>query len=108
MLCLHRNGGKTTTPTASGRMLGAQGADQQRLLTLDDPNGNARTVVDGASQAEAHLQELNQPQHVDMNKAIVAEQRRFYTGPMDVDEATIKLAEEINETYWAAPGTCDM
>ena len=61
-------------------------------------------MVSGASQAEAHLKELNQPQHVQVDKAIVAEQNRFYTGPMDVDEATIKLAEQINQTYWDDPG----
>lgn len=61
-------------------------------------------MVDGASQAEAHLKELNQPQHVQVDKARVAEQNRFYKGPMDVDAATIKLAEQINQTYWEDPG----
>lgn len=90
---------------AAGRTLGAQGSTgNQQLLTLSDPNGEASAVVSGASQAEAHLKELNQPQHVQVDKAIVAEQDRFYTGPMDVDEATVKLAEQINQTYWDDPG----
>ena len=93
---------------AAGRMLGAQGgasANEQHLLTLADPNGDAQAVVNGASQAEAHLKELNQPINVKVDKATVAEQTRFYTGPMDVDEAVIKLAEQINQTYWDDPGT---
>ena len=91
---------------AAGRTLGAQASagNQQQLLTLSDPNGDARAVVSGASQAEAHLKELNQPQHVQVDKATVEEQDRFYTGPMDVDAATIKLAEQINQTYWNEPG----
>ena len=90
----------------TGRTLGAKaGAGNQQLLTLADPNGDARAVVDGASQAEAHLTELSQPQHVQVDKAIVAEQSRFYNGPMDVDEAAIALAEQINQTYWDNPGT---
>ena len=88
----------------AGRTLGAKDIGQQQLLTLSDPNGDARAVVSGASQAEAHLKELNQPQHVNMDKAIVTEQPRFYTGPMDVDEAAKKLAEQINQTYWDDPG----
>ena len=55
-------------------------------------------------QAEAHLKELQQPQHVNADKAAVAEQPKFYTGPMDVDEATKALAEQINQTYWDSPG----
>lgn len=86
-------------------MLGAQGSSQQHLLTLADPNGDARAVVSGASQAEAHLKELHQPKDVRADKAVVAEQARFYTGPMDVDEATMKLAMQINQTYWDDPGT---
>ena len=86
-------------------MLGAQDGSQQKVLTLADPNGDARAVVSGASQAEAHLKQLNQPQHVQVDKAAVAEQPRFYKGPMDVDEATMKLAEQINQTYWDDPGT---
>lgn len=90
---------------AAGRTLGAQASStNQQVLTLSDPNGDARAVVSGASQAEAHLKELNQPQHAQMDKATVAEQDRFYTGPMDVNEAAIKLAEQINQTYWDAPG----
>lgn len=91
---------------AAGRTLGAQASagNQQQLLTLSDPNGDAQAVVSGASQAEAHLKELNRPQHVQVDKATVAEQDRFYTGPMDVDAATIKLAEQINQTYWNEPG----
>ena len=90
---------------AAGRTLGAQASStNQQVLTLSDPNGDARAVVTGASQAEAHLKELNQPQRVQLDKATVAEQDRFYTGPMDVDEAAIKLAEQINQTYWDAPG----
>lgn len=84
-------------------MLGAN-LDQPKLLMLADPNGNARAVVDGASQAEAHLKELQQPQHVKADKAAVAEQPKFYMGPMDVDEATKTLAEKINQTYWDSPG----
>ncbi|DBB15087.1 TPA: hypothetical protein ACH3X3_004097 [Trebouxia sp. C0006] len=87
-----------------GRMLGAQEAKQQpQLLTLADPNGDARAIVSGASQAEAHLKELHQPQDVRADKAVVAEQTRFYTGPLDVDEATMKLAMVINQTYWDDP-----
>lgn len=94
-VCLH----------AAGRTLGAQASStNQQVLTLSDPNGDARAIVSGASQAEAHLKELNQPQHVQLDKATVAEQDRFYTGPMDVDEAAIKLAEQINQTYWDSPG----
>lgn len=90
---------------AAGRTLGAQGSTgNQQLLTLSDPNGAASAVVSGASQAEAHLKELNQPQHIQVDKAKVAGQNRFYNGPMDVDEATIKLAEQINQTYWDDPG----
>lgn len=90
---------------AAGRTLGAQaGTANQQVLTLADPNGDARDVVSGASQAEAHLKELSRPQHVQSDKAAVAEQHRFYTGPLDVDEATIKLAEQINQTYWDDPG----
>ena len=85
-------------------MLGAQDGSQQKVLTLADPNEGARAVVNGASQAEAHLKQLNQPQHVQVDKAVVAEQPRFYKGPMDVDEATMKLAEQINQTYWNDPG----
>lgn len=97
--------GKVVHCLASGRTLGAQGSTgDQQLLTLSDPNGEARAVVNGASQTEAHLKELNQPQHVEVDKARVAEQNRFYNGPMDVDAATIKLAEEINQTYWDDPG----
>lgn len=55
-------------------------------------------------QAEAHVKELQQPQHVNADKAAVAEQPKFYTGPMDVDEATMVLAEQINQTYWDSPG----
>ena len=84
-------------------MLGAN-LDQPKLLTLADPNGDARAVVDGASQAEAHLKELQQPQHVQADKAAVAEQPKFYTGPLDVDEATKALAAKINQTYWDSPG----
>ena len=61
--------------------------------------------MDGASQAEAHLKELNQPQHVQVDKDIVAEQSRFYNGPMDVDAAAIELAKQINQTYWDDSGT---
>lgn len=84
-------------------MLGAN-LDQPKLLTLADPNGDARAVVDGASQAEAHLTQLQQPQHVQADKAAVAEQPKFYTGPLDVDEATKALAEQINQTYFDSPG----
>lgn len=77
---------------------------QPKLLTLADPNGDARAVVSGASQAEAHLKELQQPQHVQADKATVAEQPKFYTGPMDVDDATKALAEKINQTYWDSSG----
>lgn len=85
-------------------MLGAQeGQQQQQLLTLADPNGDARAIVNGASQAEAHLKELHHPQDVKADKAVVAEQTRFYTGPLDVDEATKKLALVINHTYWDDP-----
>lgn len=92
-------------PLLIGRTLGAQvGAGNQQLLTLADPNGDARAVVDGASQAEAHLKELNQPQHVQADQRTVAEQVRFYNGPMDVDAAAIELAEQINQTYWDDPG----
>ena len=71
-----------------------------------DPNGDSSNVISGASQAEAHLKELNQPQAVKVDKAIVAEQTRFYNGPMDVDAATIELAKQINQTYWDDPGIC--
>lgn len=90
----------------AGRMLGAQDGTQQHLLLLADPNGDSSNVISGASQAEAHLKELNQPQAVKVDKAIVAEQTRFYNGPMDVDAATIELAKQINQTYWDDPGIC--
>ena len=63
-----------------------------------DPQGLHRVVCLQASF------QFQGPELQHLETAKVPEEGRFYAGPLDVDQATNVLAEQINETYWAAPG----